>query len=82
MPIPTTYKKTERNKWIVYFISLVIFEISLFLVPILEKLNIFPHWLTTTVSLSSNYIYIYTIFSLFSIVYIYSTFKKYYSKKI
>lgn len=76
------YKKTERNKWIVYFISLVIFEISLFLVPILEKLNIFPHWLTTTVSLSSNYIYIYTIFSLFSIVYIYSTFKKYYSKKI
>ena len=76
------YKKTERNKWIVYFISLVIFEISLFLVPILEKLNIFPYWLTTTVSLSSNYIYIYTIFSLFSIVYIYSTFKKYYSKKI
>ena len=76
------YKKTERNKWIVYFISLGIFEISLFLVPILEKLNIFPHWLTITISLSSNLIYIYTIFSLFSIVYIYSTFKKYYSKNI
>ena len=76
------YKKTERNKWIVYFISLGIFEISLFLVPILEKLNIFPHWLTITIPLSSNLIYIYTIFSLFSIVYIYLTFKKYYSKKI
>ena len=45
------YKKTERNKWIIYFISLVIFEISLFLVPILEKLNIFPHWLATTISI-------------------------------
>lgn len=76
------YKKTERNKWIVYFISLGIFEISLFLVPILEKLNIFPHWLIITIPLSSNLIYIYTIFSLFSIVYIYLTFKKYYSKKI
>lgn len=76
------YKKTERNKWIVYFISLGIFEISLFLVPILEKLNIFPHWLTITISISNNLIYIYTIFSLFSIVYIYATFKKYYSKKI
>ena len=76
------YKKTERNKWIVYFISLGIFEISLFLVPILEKLNIFPHWLTTTISISSNFLYIYAVFSIFSIVYIYLTFKKYYSKKL
>ena len=76
------YKKTERNKWIIYFISLGIFEISLFLVPILEKLNIFPHWLTTTISISSNFLYIYAVFSIFSIVYIYLTFKKYYSKKL
>ena len=76
------YKKTERNKWIIYFISLVIFEISLFLVPILEKLNIFPHWLTTTISISSNFLYIYAVFSIFSIVYIYWIFKKYYSKKL
>ena len=76
------YKKTERDKWIVYFISLVIFEISLFLVPILEKLNIFPHWLATTILISSNFLYIYAVFSIFSIVYIYWTFKKYYSKKL
>lgn len=76
------YKKTKRNKWIIYFISLVIFEISLFLVPILEKLNIFPHWLATTISISSNFLYIYAVFSIFSIVYIYWTFKKYYSKKL
>lgn len=76
------YKKIERNKWIIYFISLVIFEISLFLVPILEKLNIFPHWLATTISISSNFLYIYAVFSIFSIVYIYWTFKKYYSKKL
>ena len=76
------YKKTERNKWIIYFISLVIFEISLFLVPILEKLNIFPHWLATTISISSNFLYIYAVFSIFSIVYIYWIFKKYYSKKL
>ena len=76
------YKKTERNKWIIYFISLVIFEISLFLVPILEKLNIFPHWLATTILISSNFLYIYAVFSIFSIVYIYWTFKKYYSKKL
>lgn len=76
------YKKTERNKWIIYFISLVIFEISLFLVPILEKLNIFPHWLAKTISISSNFLYIYAVFSIFSIVYIYWTFKKYYSKKL
>ena len=76
------YKKTERNKWIIYFISLVIFEISLFLVPILEKLNIFPHWLATTISISSNFLYTYAVFSIFSIVYIYWTFKKYYPKKL
>ena len=64
------------------FYIFVIFEISLFLVPILEKLNIFPHWLTITISLSSNLIYIYTIFSLFSIVYIYLTFKNITQKDI
>lgn len=76
------YKKTDKNKWFIYFTSFVLFEISLFLVTILEKLNVFPSYLTIKVSLTNNFFYIYAIFSLLSIIYIYLTFKKYYSKKL
>lgn len=76
------YKKTERNKWIIYFISFVIFEFSLFSVTLLESLNFFPDWITKNISVSNKFLYIYIFFSLLSIVYIYLTFKKYYSKKL
>ena len=76
------YKKTEKNKWFIYFTSFVLFEISLFLVTISEKLNVFPSYLTVKVSLTNNFFYSYAIFSLLSIIYIYLTFKKYYSKKL
>lgn len=76
------YKKTEKNKWFIYFTSFVLFEISLFLITILEKLNVFPSYLTVKVSLTNNFFYSYAIFSLLSIIYIYLTFKKYYSKKL
>ena len=76
------YKKTDKNKWFIYFTSFVLFEISLFLITILEKLNVFPSYLTVKVSLTSNFFYSYAIFSLLSIIYIYLTFKKYYSKKL
>ncbi len=76
------YKKTEKNKWFIYFTSFVLFEISLFLITILEKLNVFPYYLTVKVSLTNNFFYSYAIFSLLSIIYIYLTFKKYYSKKL
>ena len=76
------YKKTEKNKWFIYFTSFVLFEISLFLVPILEKLNIFPYYLTTRIELSNNFLYLYATFSLLAITYVYLTFKKYYSKKL
>lgn len=76
------YKKTEKNKWFIYLTSFVLFEISLFLVTISEKLNVFPSYLTVKVSLTNNFFYSYAIFSLLSIIYIYLTFKKYYSKKL
>ena len=76
------YKKTEKNKWLIYFTSLVLFEISLFLVTILEKLNVFPYYLTVRIELSNNFLYLYAIFSLLAITYVYLTFKKYYSKKL
>ena len=76
------YKKTEKNKWLIYFTSLLLFEIYLFLVTILEKLNVFPYYLTVRIELSNNFFYSYAIFSLLSIIYIYLTFKKYYSKKL
>ena len=76
------YKKTEKNKWLIYFTSLVLFEISLFLVTILEKLNVFPYYLTVRIELSNNFLYLYATFSLLAITYIYLTFKKYYSKKL
>ena len=76
------YKKTEKNKWLIYFTSLVLFEISLFLVTILEKLNVFPYYLTVRIELSNNFLYLYATFSLLAITYVYLTFKKYYSKKL
>lgn len=76
------YKKTKKNKWLIYFTSLILFEISLFLVPILEKLNIFPYYLTTRIELSNSFLYIYATFSLLAITYVYLIFKKYYSKKL
>ena len=76
------YKKTEKNKWFIYFTSLVLFEISLFLVTILEKLNVFPYYLTIRIELSNNFLYLYATFSLLAITYVYLTFKKYYSKKL
>lgn len=76
------YKKTEKNKWLIYFTSLVLFEISLFLVTILEKLNVFPYYLTIRIELSNNFLYLYATFSMLAITYVYLTFKKYYSKKL
>ena len=76
------YKKTEKNKWFIYFTSLVLFEISLFLVTILEKLNVFPYYLTVRIELSNNFLYLYATFSMLAITYVYLTFKKYYSKKL
>ena len=76
------YKKTEKNKWLIYFTSLVLFEISLFLVTILEKLNVFPYYLTVRIELSNNFLYLYATFSLLAITHVYLTFKKYYSKKL
>ena len=76
------YKKTEKNKWFIYFTSFVLFEISLFLVTILEKLNVFPYYLTVRIELSNNFLYLYATFSLLAITYAYLTFKKYYSKKL
>mgnify|MGYP001011063694 FL=1 len=76
------YKKTEKNKWLIYFTSLVLFEISLFLVTILKKLNVFPYYLTVKIELSNNFLYLYATFSLLAITYVYLTFKKYYSKKL
>ena len=76
------YKKTEKNKWFIYFTSFVLFEISLFLVTILEKLNVFPYYLTVKIELSNNFLYLYATFSMLAITYVYLTFKKYYSKKL
>ena len=76
------YKKTEKNKWFIYFTSFVLFEISLFLVIILEKLNVFPYYLTVKIELSNSFLYIYATFSLLAITYVYLTFKKYYSRKL
>ena len=76
------YKKTDKNKWFIYFTSFVLFEISLFLVIILEKLNVFPYYLTVRIELSNNFLYLYATFSLLAITYVYLTFKKYYSKKL
>ena len=76
------YKKTEKNKWFIYISSLIIFEISFILIPILDKLKIIPQYLIQEVTLSTNFLYFFRIFCVLSYVYIFLTFKKYYSKKI
>lgn len=76
------YKKTDKNKWFIYISSLIIFEVSFGLIPILDKLKIFPEYLSLEVTISTNFLYIYGIFSVLSYIYIFLTFKKYYSKKI
>ncbi|EGF88101.1 hypothetical protein [Gemella haemolysans] len=76
------YKKTDKNKWFIYISSLIIFEVSFGLIPILDKLGIIPKYLSQKVTISTNFLYIYGIFSALSYIYIFLTFKKYYSKKI
>jgi len=76
------YKKTEKNKWFIYISSLIIFEIFFILVPILNKLKLIPESLSLEVIVSTNFLYLYGIFSALSYIYIFLTFKKYYSKKI
>ena len=76
------YKKTDKNKWFIYISSLIIFEISFILMPILNKLKLLPEYLSLEVTVSSNILYLFGIFSALSYIYIFLTFKKYYSKKI
>ena len=76
------YKKTEKNKWFIHISSLIIFEISFILIPILNKLKLLPEYLSLEVTVSSNFLYLFGIFSALSCIYIFLTFKKYYSKKI
>ena len=76
------YKKTEKNKWFIYISSLIIFEIFFILVPILNKLKLIPESVSLEVIVSTNFLYLYGIFSALSYIYIFLTFKKYYSKKI
>ena len=76
------YKKTDKNKWFIYISSLIIFEISFILIPILNKLKLLPEYLSLEVTVSSNILYLFGFFSALSYIYIFLTFKKYYSKKI
>ena len=76
------YKKTDKNKWFIYISSLIILELSFVLIPILDKLKIIPDFLSLEVTVSTNFLYLYGIFSALSCIYIFLTFKKYYSKKI
>ena len=76
------YKKTDKNKWFIYISSLIIFEVSFGLIPILAKLKIIPEYLSLEVTISTNFLYFFGIFSALSYIYIFLTFKKYYSKKI
>ena len=75
-------KKTEKNKWFIHISSLIIFEISFILIPILNKLKLLPEYLSLEITVSSNFLYLFGIFSALSYIYIFLTFKKYYSKKI
>ena len=76
------YKKTDKNKWFIYISSLIIFEISFILIPILNKLKMIPEYLSYKITVSTNLLYFFGIFCVLSYVYIFLTFKKYYSKKI
>ena len=78
------YKKTEKNKWFIYISSLIIFEISFILIPILNKLKMMPKHLTQEITLSTNFLYFFGIFSALSYIYIFllskNTILKRYSK--
>ena len=76
------YKKTEKNKWFKHISSLIILEISFTLIPILNELKMIPEHFSHKVSVSTNFLYFFGIFSALSCIYIFLTFKKYYSKKI
>ena len=76
------YKKTEKNKWFIYISSLIIFEISFISIPILNKLKMIPEYLSYKVTVSTSFLYFFGIFSVLSYIYIFLTFKKYYSKKL
>ena len=76
------YKKTDKNKWFIYISSLIILLISFSLIPILIELKMIPEHFSHKVSVSTNFLYFYGIFSALSYIYIFLTFKKYYSKKI
>ena len=76
------YKKTEKNKWFIYISSLIIFEISFISIPILNKLKMILEYFSYKVDVSTSFLYLFGIFSALSYIYIFLTFKKYYSKKI
>ena len=76
------YKKTEKNKWFKHISSLIILLISFSLIPILIELKMIPEHFSHKVSVSTNFLYFFGIFSALSCIYIFLTFKKYYSKKI
>lgn len=76
------YKKTEKNKWFIYISSLIIFEISFISIPILNKLKMIPEYLSYKVPVSTSFLYFFGIFCVLSYIYIFLTFKKYYSKKL
>ena len=76
------YKKTEKNKWFKHISSLIILWISFSLIPILIELKMIPEHFSHKVSVSTNFLYFFGIFSALSYIYIFFTFKKYYSKKI
>lgn len=76
------YKKTDKNKWFIYISSLIIFEISFILIPILNKLKMIPEYLSYKITVSTNFLYFFGLFCVLSYIYIFLTFKKYYSKKL
>ena len=76
------YKKTDKNKWFIYISSLIIFEISFISIPILDKLKMIPKYLSYKIEVSTSFLYFFGIFCALSYIYIFLTFKKYYSKKI
>ena len=76
------YKKTEKNKWFIYISSLIIFEISFISIPILNKLKMIPEYFSYKVTVSTSFLYFFGIFCVLSYIYIFLTFKKYYSKKL
>lgn len=76
------YKKTEKNKWFKHISSLIILWISFSLIPILIELKMIPEHFSHKVTVSTNFLYFFGIFSALSCIYIFLTYKKYYSKKI